>query len=124
MKKFLFVVFLVLLVGGGLFVYWRFYFSFGEGNKAGLLIQFMKKGYVFKTYEGEIIQAGLRSYPNTPVATRDFTFSVADAAVADSLMKCEGKEVVLHYTEYFGALPWRGHSPYVVDKILNVQDAR
>lgn len=122
MKKFLFVLIVVILVFGGLMVYWRFYYSFGEGNKSGLLIQFMKKGYIFKTYEGEIIQAGLRSYPNTPVATKDFTFSVSDPAVADSLMGYEGKEVVLHYTEYFGALPWRGHSNYVVDKILFVRE--
>ncbi len=124
MKKFLFAVILIIIVCGGLFTYWRFYYSFGEGNKAGLLIQFMKKGYVFKTYEGEIIQAGLKSYPSVPVATKDFTFSVADPAVADSLMGYEGKEVVLHYTEYFGALPWRGHSRYVVDKILYVRDAQ
>src|SRR5690242_19476362 len=113
MKKFLFVLIVVILVFGGLMVYWRFYYSFGEGNKSGLLIQFMKKGYIFKTYEGEIIQAVLRSYPNTPVATKDFTFSVSDPAVADSLMGYEGKEVVLYYTEYFVALPWRGHSNYV-----------
>lgn len=122
MRKFLVLTLLVVIISLGLFTYWRFYHPFAEGNKSGLLVQFMLKGYVFKTYEGEMIQAGLRSYPNMPVATRDFRFSVAEEAVADSLMKCEGKELVLHYREYFGRLPWRGHTKYVVDKILFVKE--
>lgn len=122
MKKFLTVFILILVVITGVFLYWRFYHPFAEGNRSGLLIRFMHKGYIFKTYEGEIIQPGLRSYPSTPVATNDFEFSVADKAVADSLMGSEGKEVVLHYQEYFGRLPWRGHSKYVVDKIISVKE--
>lgn len=122
MKKFLTMVILLVLVLGAGVVYWRFYFPFAEGNRSGLLIRFMRKGYVFKTYEGRMIQAGLRSYPSTPVATNEFEFSVAAQAVADSLMGSEGKEVVLHYQEYLGRLPWRGHSKYVVDRILQVKD--
>lgn len=122
MKRFLTIVILAVIVFSGIFVYYHFYYSFAEGNRNGLLIRFMKKGYVFKTYEGQIIQPGLRSYPNTPVATNDFEFSVADQAIADSLMNCEGKEVVLHYVEYIGRLPWRGNSKYVVDKIVLVKE--
>ncbi|TAN18499.1 MAG: hypothetical protein EPN37_05100 [Chitinophagaceae bacterium] len=122
MKRFLTIVILAVIVFSGIFVYYHFYYSFAEGNRNGLLIRFMKKGYVFKTYEGQIIQPGLRSYPNTPVATNDFEFSVADQAIADSLMNSEGKEVVLHYVEYFGRLPWRGNSKYVVDKIVLVKE--
>lgn len=123
MKKFIAIVILVLVVFLGIFIYYRYYYPFAEGNRSGLLIRFMHKGYVFKTYEGQIIQPGLRSYPMTPVATNDFDFSVADKVVADSLMMCEGKEVVLHYQEYFSTIPWRGHSKYVVDKILLVKEA-
>ena len=49
-----------------------------------------------------------------------FEFSVDDQGVADSLMRCSGKNVELHYKEYLGALPWRGQQKYVVDKILSV----
>jgi hypothetical protein len=122
MRKFIVIIILIIVVFGGIFTYYHFYYPFAEGNRAGLLIRFMHKGYVFKTYEGQIIQPGLRSYPNTPVATNDFDFSVSDKQVADSLMGCEGKEVVLHYHEYFGRIPWRGHSKYVVDKILQVNE--
>lgn len=118
------IVVLIIVVFLGIFVYYRYYYPFAEGNRAGLLIRFMHKGYVFKTYEGQIIQPGLRSYPNTPVATNDFDFSVDNKQIADSLMMCEGKEVVLHYHEYFGTIPWRGHSKYVVDKILQVNEPK
>ena len=41
--------------------------------------------------------------------------------VADSLMRCRGKMVEVHYKEYLEALPWRGMEKYIVDKILSVQ---
>ena len=50
-----------------------------------------------------------------------FEFSVTKQAVADSLMRCSGKNVELHYKEYRGALPWRGMEKYVVDKIVSVK---
>jgi hypothetical protein len=45
---------------------------------------------------------------------------VADKAVTDSLMRCSGKAVEVHYKEYLGALPWRGVQKYIVDSILAV----
>ena len=107
------------------FFFFRFYFVFGEGVKAGELNQVMYKGYVFKTYEGRLIQAGFRgassSKGTVTMESYVFEFSVEDKAVADSLMRCSGKSVELHYKEYLGALPWRGQQKYVVDKILSVK---
>ena len=37
-------------------------------------------------------------------------------------MNAGGQTVELHYTEYLGALPWRGYSRYVVDRIVNISD--
>ena len=42
-------------------VFFKFYFVFGEGVKAGELNYFVHKGYIFKTYEGKMIQSGFRS---------------------------------------------------------------
>ena len=107
------------------FFFFRYYFVFGEGVKAGELNQVMYKGYVFKTYEGRLIQAGFRgassSKGTVTMESYVFEFSVEDKEVADSLMRCSGKSVELHYKEYLGALPWRGHQKYVVDKILSVK---
>ena len=106
------------------FFFFRYYFVFGEGVKAGELNQVVYKGYVFKTYEGRLIQAGFRgassSKGTVTMESYVFEFSVEDKAVADSLMRCSGKSVELHYKEYLGALPWRGQQKYVVDKILSV----
>ena len=107
------------------FFFFRYYFVFGEGVKAGELNQVMYKGYVFKTYEGRLIQAGFRgasSFKGTvTMESYVFEFSVEDKEVADSLMRCSGKSVELHYKEYLGALPWRCQQKYVVDKILSVK---
>ena len=47
---------LVLVLPG--FIYFKFYFVFGEGVKAGELNFVVRKGYIFKTYEGRALQAG------------------------------------------------------------------
>ena len=107
------------------FFFFRYYFVFGEGVKAGELNQVMYKGYVFKTYEGRLIQAGFRgassSKGTVTMESYVFEFSVEDKEVADSLMRCSGKSVELHYKEYLGALPWRGQQKYAVDKIFSVK---
>ena len=60
LKKIILWVVLGLILAAGLFVYFRFYFVFGDGVKAGELNQFTYKGYVWKTYEGRLIQAGFK----------------------------------------------------------------
>ena len=108
---------IILLVLAG-FVYWKFFFVFGEGVKSGELNYVVKKGVLFKTYEGKLIQSGLRSKAPNTVQSYDFEFSVLDEAVAMKLMSHGGKIFDLHYKEYNGALPWRGYSEYVVDSIV------
>ena len=112
---------LVLALAG--FIFFRFYFVFGEGVKAGQLNQVMYKGYIFKTYEGRLIQSGFKGQKGTnSIQSNEFNFSVVDEAVADSLMRCGGKTVELHYKEYLGALPWRGMEKYIVDGIISVRE--
>ncbi|MFT3753923.1 MAG: hypothetical protein QM800_13945 [Paludibacter sp.] len=105
----------------GCWVFFKFYFVFGEGVKAGELNYFVHKGYVFKTYEGKMIQSGFRSQTAGTIQSYEFAFSVQDEVVADSLMRCSGKQVELHYKEYLGVLPWRGVNKFVVDKIVSVK---
>ncbi len=101
----------------------KFYFVFGSGVKAGELNLFVYKGYVFKTYEGRLIQAGYNSRnSNATIQSNEFNFSVKDEKVAKQLERSAGKFVELHYKEYLGALPWRGMTKYVVDSVLTVQE--
>ena len=107
------------------FIFFKFYFVFGEGVKAGELNFVVYKGYVFKTYEGRAIQAGFGKGKGTNpgmIQSYEFDFSITDKAVADSLMRCGGKTVELHYKEYLGTLPWRGKQKYIVDRIVSVRE--
>ena len=124
MKKIVSIIVALLLVAAAVFGYFRFYFVFGSGVKAGQLNQIVYKGVVWKTYEGRLIQTGFRSNGrSTGVQSNEFNFSVVKQEIADSLMRCSGKQVELQYKEYFGRLPWRGHTTYIVDSIISVKPA-
>ena len=114
----------VVAVALAIFIYFKFYFVFGEGVKAGELNQIVHKGWVWKTYEGRLIQTGFSSAKKGGnIQSNEFNFSVVDKTIADSLMRCSGKLVELHYKEYNGYLPWRSMQKYVVDGIVSVREA-
>lgn len=120
--KILTFITLAIVIALAAFVYFRFYFVFGEGVKAGELNFVVYKGYLFKTYEGKAIQAGFNAKnKTTAIQSYEFEFSITDKELADSLMRCSGKTVELHYKEYLGALPWRGKQKFIVDGILAVR---
>ncbi len=112
----------VLLLAFALFCYFRFWFVFGEGVKSGELNYVVRKGVLFKTYEGKLIQSGIRSKTAGAVGSYEFEFSVVDRALAERLMVLGGRTLELHYKEYFGALPWRGFTKFVVDSIISAPE--
>ncbi|AMR33800.1 hypothetical protein A0256_21350 [Mucilaginibacter sp. PAMC 26640] len=114
------LVLLVVLIG---IFYYRYYFVFGEGTKAGTMNYFVKKGYLFKTYEGRLIQSGIRSQTQGNISSNEFMFSVTDEKVADKLNHNAGAVLELHYKEYLHTLPWRGVSEYVVDSVMTATPA-
>ncbi|MCZ2224002.1 MAG: hypothetical protein LC122_10260 [Chitinophagales bacterium] len=118
MKKIFSVVGVMLVVAFFIFIYLRYFTVFAEGTKAGVLNTFQKKGYIFKTWEGIIIQSGFKAN----VQSNEFEFSVTDENVAKILEKNSGKEVNLHYKRYFGRLPWRGMSTYIIDSIYEIRN--
>ena len=122
MKKFLTISLVVVIAGLSIFILFRYFFVFGEGVKAGELNYVVKKGYIFKTYEGKLIQSGLRSRSPGTVQSYEFEFSISNEAVAQKLMLSSGKIVELHYKEYIGTLPWRGYSNFVVDSIVAITE--
>ncbi|MDE3213479.1 MAG: hypothetical protein KGM98_09620 [Bacteroidota bacterium] len=117
-KIFRWIVFLLIVVFG-IYFYAHFYWEFGTGTKAGTLNTFMKKGYIFKTYEGKIIQSGFKQN----VQSNEFNFSVTKPSVAQTLLNNAGRDVEVHYIEYFGALPWRGMERYIVDSVYEVRNS-
>ncbi|MBS1582200.1 MAG: hypothetical protein JST66_08390 [Bacteroidetes bacterium] len=116
LRKVLLVLLVLLLIGG----YFRYFWVFGEGAKAGELNYVVYKGVLFKTYEGKLIQTGIRGQNGT-LNSYEFEFSVADPAIAQHLMANSGNRFNLHYREYMGRVPWRGHSVFVVDSIISME---
>lgn len=102
-----------------IFGYIWFYVPFSdEGTKIGQLNDFRHKGIIFKTYEGRLIQTGIRAGQAGGIQSNMFEFSVQKQSVADKLRSIDNQQVIkLHYKEYFGALPWRGYTKYIVDSV-------
>jgi hypothetical protein len=114
------IIFLILLVA--IIFWWRYYFVFGEGVKAGNLNFFVKKGIIFKTYEGRLIQDGFKTASPGALQSNEFEFSVEDENVAAILDKNSGKIVELRYKEYNHAIFWRGMSNFVVVEVVKAED--
>ena len=120
MRKFIWTISTILIVVLIIFWYWRFYFVLAQGTQAGTLNIFQEKGIMFKTWEGKIILSGFKAN----VQSNEFSFSVTKKEVAEQLLKVSGREVNVHYKQYFGSLPWRGMQNYIVDSIYEVRGAQ
>ena len=71
--------------------------SYSVGERAGVLQKFSRKGWICKTYEGEVAQ-----YVVSGVAPQIWYFSVRDEAVAQQLFKVVGQNMQLRYREHRG----------------------
>jgi hypothetical protein len=107
----LFVLFLFFI--GAAYLLVAFNYSYSDGNRAGYIQKFSHKGWICKTYEGEM---AMTTVPG--VAPVLWTFSVWDAKVASQLTQAMGKRLVLHYKEY-RYLPTTcfGETAYYVDHV-------
>jgi hypothetical protein len=96
----------------GLYTMFMLWFSYSEGERAGVLQKFSKRGWICKTYEGEVAQ-----YVVGGVAPQIWNFSVRDEAVAEQLHKAVGQQVRIHYEEHRG-VPTNcfGETDYFADR--------
>lgn len=103
------------------FVFVKFCFVYSEGTNEGDINYFQKEGFVFKTYEGKMIQTGYNSKnQNATIQSNEFKFSVEDEDVARRIDECSNQQVKLHWKRYLGTLPWRGNSQFIVDSVMSV----
>ncbi len=118
-----FRTFLVLaIVALGIIIFFKYFYVFGDGVKSGHLNYAVRKGNIFKTYEGKLIQEGYRSPTAGAIQSYEFEFSIKSKRIYDILSANSGKRFDLHYKEYHGVLPWRGNTKYVVDSIISMRD--
>lgn len=124
MKKIFFIVAGILLTGAAIIIYWKYFFVFGQGVKSGHLNYVVKKGDLFKTYEGKLIQEGIRSRTAGSIQSYEFEFSVVNKRIAERLMANSGKWFDLQYKEFHNVVPWRGNTTYIVDSIISMKEDR
>ena len=110
---------LVLLVSIIYYVYATFTYS--EGIRAGLLFKFSKKGFICKTYEGELNLGGVNADSQAGLVNNIWVFSVNDNAAAEELMGMEGKYVRLKYKEVNKSFFWQGETNYFVYDVEEVE---
>jgi type IV secretory pathway VirD2 relaxase len=103
-------------------VYFKFFFVYSEGTNEGDINYIQREGYLFKTYEGKMIQTGYKSNAESgSIQSNEFKFSVVDERVAEQIDAHSSRQVKLHWKRYLGTLPWRGNSMFVVDSIISVR---
>ena len=105
-------VVLVLTLYSWLALHW----DYSNGYRSGTLQKFSRKGWVCKTYEGELWQSVV-----TNVAPKVWDFSVRDEHVVQAMDSLVGKEVRVHYTEHRGVpTSCFADTPYFVDSVVVV----
>ncbi|MBQ4395247.1 MAG: hypothetical protein II825_08140 [Paludibacteraceae bacterium] len=118
------VIAMIVLAG---FIFFKFCFVYSEGVNEGDINYFQKEGFIFKTYEGKMIQTGLktanaaRSAQGTTIQSNEFKFSVVSEKVAKQLEEGTNSGVKLHWKRYLGTLPWRGNSQFIVDSVYTTK---
>ena len=107
---------LVVVLGGYILIvaYW----SYSSGERAGWVQKLSSKGWLCKTWEGEMAMV---SMPGT--TTEKFYFTVWDDHIAAQINKAMGKRVALHYEEKVG-IPTScfGETRYYVTKVSVVEE--
>ena len=118
--KRLFVAALVLILVVAAYFAVLFNWSYSSGERAGWVQKLSNKGWVCKTWEGEL---ALVSLPGS-VTVEKFYFTVRDARVAADISRAMGKRVTLHYEEKVG-LPTScfGDTRYFVNKITDTGES-
>lgn len=106
----------VLVLAG--WVYFKFCFVYSEGVNEGDINYFQREGFIFKTYEGKMIQTGYNSKnTKSTIQSNEFKFSVEDERIAEQIQNSSSRQVKLYWKRYLGTLPWRGNSEFIVDSI-------
>lgn len=117
LRRMLFYMSLIVVVFLAGFIYWKYFYTYSEGYRAGLLQKFTRKGNIFKTYEGELILSSVTGGNNVVIASEKFFFSVPEKSLASKLDTLQGRTVIVHYKQKNGRLVWKGDTPYYVDSV-------
>ena len=108
---------LLLALGFADYTWLTLNWSYSSGERAGYIQKFSQKGWLCKTWEGELAMV-----PVPGAIPEKFFFSVRDNALADRINRSMGKRINLHYEQHKG-VPTRcfGETEYFVTDIKVVE---
>lgn len=115
MRKIIFILISVILLGVACYFAFVYYVPFSEGYRSGELIKFSNKGVLVKTWEGEISQ-GISG-------AQIFQFSVEDSEeeVIKKLIDLQGKYIKVTYKERYSTFFWLGDTKYYITEVVPEQ---
>ncbi len=120
LKKFALIFTLSLIL-----IWFIYYFicgwTYSEGTRSGILTKVSKKGFVFKTYEGEMNVGGFSQGDGTIMPATMFKFSIPDKKIYDELESTQGNKVVLHYKQVYKNFFWQGETDYFIHQVTHVK---
>ena len=113
MRRILIPLVILLLIFG--VFYYLTAWSYSDGERAGTISKYSRRGYVFKTWEG-VLNVGGFSGETGSLTPQYFDFSVKNDSVAQQINQAvkTGERVTLHYEEKLVKLPWNGETKYFV----------
>jgi hypothetical protein len=112
-KKKLILLPLTIITLAALYLLLVLKWSYSDGERIGYVQKFSKKGWICKSWEGE-----LAMFPVVAMQAEKFLFTVRDDAVATRLNQSLGKKVALHYEEHKGVpTSCFGETPYYVVEV-------
>jgi hypothetical protein len=115
-RIFKWLLFLIVIFAGAL-IFWKYFYTYSEGYRAGLLQKFSNKGTIFKTYEGEMILSSVSSSRDIALASEKFLFTVTNKTLIREFDTLQGSMIIVHYKQKNAPVFWRGDSPYLVDSV-------
>jgi hypothetical protein len=97
--------------------------AYSEGDRAGVVSKLSKKGYVFKTHEGELNVGAQGQVGNMSNNLWQFTIAGGDDKLTKEIEDAmtTGKRVKLHYEQRYMKFSWMGDTEYFVTKVEAAQ---
>jgi hypothetical protein len=120
MRKFLYTTIAILISLVIIFVLFMSYANYSDGSRAGVVVKMSKRGYIFKTYEGQLNAGGVASSGSSLIPTVwDFSVKRNKEDIVKSLEDAQmtGERVKLYYKEKYFKFPWIADTKYYVYKV-------
>ena len=108
---------LVLLAGYALYLFAALHYDYSSGDRVGIVQKFSKRGWIFKSWEGELTMVTL---PGTAAET--FAFTVRDPLVVQAINESLGRRMALTYEQHKGLPGWFGDTEYFIVMARRISD--